>query len=260
MKYKNVLGKDFKKKDEAYKYFREKINEFTVPYSTNYTVITEETPIKQSEIKQLSKDYGSYTQEWETRKSHAAGIDQWCVMRNFVKKTESISLGFLRNRKEEESRLGAILPEAVTAKKIFKCFGKGKFNSKEILNGALRNEINDQIEDFRRKLKDPNICACCGKRFFPQEMVVDHIFEFKDIVKEFFKIEGWEEFMMNSLYKEADGVLYRIQEVSYDDEFYPDSPRQEWQEFHKKRATLQMLCKGCHGMKTYAKRIPSKYE
>jgi len=255
MIYKNVLGKDFKKKDEAYKYFREKINEFTVPYSTNYTVITEETPIKQSEIKQLSKDYGSYTQEWETRKSHAAGIDQWCVMRNFVKKTESISLGFLRNRKEEESRLGAILPEAVTAKKIFKCFGKGKFNSKEILNGALRNEINDQIEDFRRKLKDPNICACCGKRFPSQEMVVDHIFEFKDIVKEFFKDKGWKEFMMKSLYKEADGVLYRIQKVSLDDEFYPDSPRQIWQEFHKKRATLQMLYKPHHDMKTYAKKI-----
>ena len=119
-------------------------------------------------------------------------------------------------------------------KKIFKCFGKGKFNSKEILNGALRNEINDQIEDFRRKLKDPNICACCGKRFPSQEMVVDHIFEFKDIVKEFFKDKGWKEFMMKSLYKEADGVLYRIQKVSLDDEFYPDSPRQIWQEFHKK--------------------------
>ena len=46
--YKNVLGKDFKTKPKAYKYLREKINEFTVPYSTNYTIITEETPIKQS--------------------------------------------------------------------------------------------------------------------------------------------------------------------------------------------------------------------
>ena len=258
MKYKNVLGKDFKKKDEAYKYFRKKVMEFDVPDSINYTVITEETPIKQSEMIQLAKDYGSYTQEWETRKSHATGIDQWCIMRNFVKETESISLGFIRNRRKDESKFSAIFPESVTAKKIFTCFGKGEFNQKEILNGALRNEINDQIENFRKTVKDSNICADCKKRFPSQEMVVDHIFEFKDIVKEFFRTKGWEEFMMKSRYKEADGVLYRIQAFSPDDEFYPDSPRQEWQEFHKKRATLQMLCKDCHDMKTYAKKIKFK--
>ena len=255
MKYKNVLGKDFKRKEDAYKYHREKVMEFDVPYSTNYTIMTEETPIKQSEMIQLSKDYGSYTQEWERRKSHATGINQWCVMRNFVKNTESISLGFLRNRKEGESRFNTILPESVTAKDIFTCFGKGEFNQKQILNSALRNEISYQIEEFRRMLKDPNKCTHCGKRFYPHEMVVDHIFEFKDIVKEFFETDGWEEFMMKSLYKEANGVLYRIKEVSPEDEFYPDSPRQIWQEFHKKKATLQMLCKGCHDMKTYAKKI-----
>jgi len=255
MKYKNVLGKDFDRKEDAYKHYRKKIMEFDIPYSTNYIIMTEETPIKQSEMIQLSKDYGSYTQEWETRKSHAAGIDQWCVMRNYVDGIESISLGFLRNKKEGESKFATVPPEAVTAKKIFTCFGKGKFNQKEILNGALRNEIRDQIKDFRKSLKDPNICACCGKRFLPQEMVVDHIFEFKDIVKEFFKAEGWEEFMMKSVYKEADGVLYRIQQVSPDDNFYPDSPRQIWQEFHKSEATLQMLYKPHHDRKTYAKKI-----
>ena len=117
MKYKNVLGKDFKTKPEAYKYFRDKVMKFNVPFSTNYVVMTEETPIKQSEMIQLAKDYGSYTQEWETRKSHATGIDQWCVMRNFVDEIESISLGFIRNRKEGESKFNAILPEAATAKK-----------------------------------------------------------------------------------------------------------------------------------------------
>ena len=255
MKYKNVLGKDFDRKEDAYKHYRKKIMEFDIPYSTNYIIMTEETPIKQSEMIQLSKDYGSYTQEWETRKSHAAGIDRWCVMKNYVDGIESISLGFLRNKKEGESKFATVPPEAVTAKKNFTCFGKGKFNQKEILNGALRNEIRDQIKDFRKSLKDPNICACCGKRFLPQEMVVDHIFEFKDIVKEFFKAEGWEEFMMKSVYKEADGVLYRIQQVSPDDNFYPDSPRQIWQEFHKSKATLQMLYKPHHDRKTYAKKI-----
>jgi len=259
MKYKNVLGKDFKKKDEAYKYFRKKVMEFDVPDSINYTILTEKTPIKQSEMIQLAKDYGSYTQEWETRKSHATGIDQWCIMRNFVKETESISLGFIRNRRKDESKFSAIFPESVTAKKIFTCFGKGEFNQKEILNGALRNEIREQTRAFKKTLKDPNRCVLCDKHLHPMGMVVDHLYEFKDIAKEFLK-NGWEKFMMNSLYKEADGVLYRIQEVSPDDEFYPDSPRQIWQEFHKKRAVLQMLCKDCHDMKTYAKKIENGYE
>ena len=259
MKYKNVLGKDFRTKPEAYKYFRGRIMEFNVPFSINCVIMTEETPIKQSEMIQLAKDYGSYTQEWETRKSHATGIDQWCVMRNFVDGIESISLGFIRNRKEGESKFNAIPPEAATAKKIFTCFGKGEFNQKEILNSALRNEIREQTRAFKETLKDPNRCVLCDKHFHPTEMVVDHLYEFKDIAKEFFK-NGWEEFMMKSLYKEIDGVLYRIQEVSPDDEFYPDSPRQIWQEHHKKRAVLQMLCKDCHYAKTYAKRIPGEYE
>ena len=254
MKYKNVLGKDFKTKPEAYKYFRDKVMEFNVPFSINYVVMTEETPIKQSEMIQLAKDYGSYTQEWETRKSHATGINQWCIMRNFVDEIESISLGFIRNRKEGESKFNVIPPEAATAKKIFTCFGKGAFNQKEILNGALRNEIREQTRAFKQMLKDPNRCVLCDKLFHPMEMVVDHLYEFKDIAKEFLK-NGWEEFMRNSLYKEADGVLYRIQEVSPDDEFYPDSPRQIWQEFHKSRATLQMLYKPHHDMKTYSKKI-----
>ena len=55
-------------------------------------------------------------------------------MRNFVDEIESISLGFIRNRKEGESKFNAIPPEAATAKKIFTCFGKGEFNQKEILN------------------------------------------------------------------------------------------------------------------------------
>ena len=257
MKYKNVLGKDFKTKPEAYKYFRDRVMEFNVPFSTNYVLMTEETPIKQSEMIQLAKDYGSYTQEWETRKSHAAGIDKWCIMRNFIDGIESISLGFIRNLKKGENKFNAILPEAVTAKKIFTCFGKGEFNQKEILNNALRNEIREQTKEFKQSLRDPNRCVLCDKHFHPTEMVVDHLYEFKDIVTEFLK-NGWEEFMMNSLYKEADGVLYRIQEVSYDDEFFPDSPRQQWQEFHKKRAVLQMLCKNCHDLKTYAKKIKFK--
>ena len=253
MKYKNVLGKDFKTKPEAYKYFRDKIGEFKIDYVSNYVVLTEETPIKQSQMIQLAKDYGSYTQEWEDRKSHSTGIKEWCVMRNTFSGIESFSLGFLRNRKEHESKFNEILPESVTAKKIFTCFGKGEFNKNEILNSALRNEIRPQTKHFRENSRC--FCLGCEQVFSPHELVVDHIFEFKNIVKEFLKNEGWKEFMQNSLYKESNGVLYRLQDVSPDFEFYPDSPKTLWQEFHKQRATLQMLCKSCHDSKTYAIKI-----
>jgi len=258
MKYKNVLGKDFKRKEDAYKYHREKVMEFDVPYSTNYTVMTEETPIKQSEMIQLSKDYGSYTQEWETRKSHATGINEWCVMRNYVDGIESISLGFLRNRKEGESKFSIVLPEAVTAKKIFTCFGPGRFNDNEILEGALRNEIKHQLIDYRHNYRHGNKCAHCKVQFEPYELDVDHLFLFEKIKKEFLELYG-EEFIMKCLYKESDGVLYRIMDSSPDENIYPDSPREAWVHFHKERATYQMLCNrkrkdgfpNCHDSKTY---------
>ncbi len=255
--YLNVLGEDFNNKDNAYKYFREKINEFIIP-STDCVIMTEETPIKQSQMIQLDQDYGSYSPEWEKRKSHGTGINEWCVIRNDLDGIKSIGLGFFRNKKENESKFSTILPESVTAQKIFTCFGPGKFNLNQILTSALRHEIRPQTRYFRDSFKNPNFCKGCEKNFYPEEMIVDHTgtYEFKDIVKEFFKAEGWKDFMIKSLYKES--IILRIQESSPDDEFYPDSPRQMWQDFHKERAIFQMLCKTCHHMKTYAKKI--KYE
>ena len=261
MKYPNVLGKDFKKKEDAYKYFSQKKNEFDIP-SCDYVLLTEETPIKQSEMIKLYNDYGSHTQEWETRKAHTTGIDRWCIMRNYVDHIQSFSLGFFRNKKENESKFNTILPEAATAKKIFICFGPGYFNNNEILEGALRNEIRYQAVDYRKNYNHGNQCAHCKHVFQPDQLEVDHLREFKLIKKEFLDLYG-EEFIMKCLYKESDGVEYRIRDTSPNENIYPDSPREAWVIFHKERATYQMLCKkgkeglpGCHPLKTYkGKRI-----
>ena len=256
--YKNVLGKNFKKKDEAYKYFRKKVNEFK---TSTYTVMTEETPIKQSEMIQLAKDYGSWTNEWFTRKTHSRGIKLWCIIYN-TDPFPSMALGFIRNKKENANKFHTELPECVTAKNIFTCFGKGKFNKKQILNGAFRNEIRPQIEEYRAMYKNSHVCAHCKNIFSPDELEVDHLYPFKKIAKKFIELLG-EEYLQQCLYKESDGVLYRLQDISPDDEVYPDSPKEAWMDFHKERATYQMLCKngknglpGCHPLKTHpGKRI-----
>jgi len=111
--------------------------------------------------------------------------------------------------------------------------------------------------------KNSHICAHCDYSFFPEELEVDHLYKFEKIKKEFLELYG-EEFIKSCVYKE--GAVHRLQEISPDEEAYPDSPREAWFDFHKERATYQMLCKngknghpGCHPLKTYARKIKSKY-
>ena len=241
LKYKNILGKDFKKKDEAYKYFRKKINEFIVN-GLGYKIMTEETPIKQSEMLQLANNYASWTNEWFDRKTDGKEIKKWCVM---IDDYNNYCLGFMRNEYKAE---------AVTAKNIFTCFGPGRFNPKEVLKSALRNEIKPQIKKFRESFINSHICALCNGSFNANELDVDHIYPFEKIANEFIELYG-QDYLMKCLYKDANGFYYRLQDLSPDEEVYPDSPKDAWLQFHKERATLQMACKGCHYAKTYSKKI-----
>ena len=257
MKYKNVLGKDFKTKPKAYKYLREKINEFE---TSTYTIMTEETPIKQSAMLQLDKDYGSWTDR-SIAKTHSRGVDKWCVI--YVKEPfPSLALGFIRNKKENGSKFHTELPECINAKKIFICFGSGTFNPNTNLEEALRHEIRPQIEEYREMYKNSHICAHCDHQFPPEELDVDHVYPFAKIKKEFLESYG-KEFIMKCVYKER--AVHRLDDWSPDDEVYPDSPREAWVRFHKERATYQMLCKngkngfpGCHPLKRMGRKIESK--
>jgi hypothetical protein len=166
----NVLGEDFKKKDDAYKYFRKKINEFD---TRSHIVMTKETPVRQSDMKQLEKDYGS-------------------------------------------------ISDRATAKK-------------------------SSYSDYQ---------------FPPEELDVDHVYPFAKIKKEFLELYG-KEFIMKCVYK--GGAVHRLDNWSPDDEVYPDSPKEAWFDFHKERATYQMLCTkgkngfpGCHPLKRMGRKIEFK--
>jgi len=247
MIYKNILGKDFKKKDEAYKYFRKKINEFD---TRSHIVMTEETPVRQSDMKQLEKDYGSISDRATAKKSSFSDY-QWCV-EYLEKPFPSLALGIIENSKIE----------AFNARNLFKCFGPGTFNLNKNLEEALRYEIRPQIEEYRKMYRNSHICAHCHYQFPAQELEVDHVYPFAKIKKEFLKLYG-KEFIMNCLYKE--GAVHRLDDLSPDEEVYPDSPREAWFDFHKERATYQMLCKngkeglpGCHPSKRMGRKIKFK--
>jgi len=243
MKYKNIIGKDFDTKSEAYKYFRKKINEFD---TRSHIVMTEKTPVRQSDMKQLEKDYGTISDRATAKKSSYNNY-QWCV-KYLEEPYPSLALGIIENGKIE----------TFNAKNLFKCFGPGTFNPNKNLEEALRYEIRPQIKEYREMYKNSHRCALCGYSFFPKELEVDHLYKFEKIKKEFLELYG-EEFIMKCLYKESDGVLYRIMDISPDENIYPDSPREAWVHFHKERATYQMLCNrkrkdgfpNCHDSKTY---------
>ena len=249
MKYKNVLGKDFKKKDEAYKYFRKKINEFD---TRNHIVMTEETPVRQSDMKQLEKGYGSISDRATAKKSSYSDY-QWCV-KYLEEPHPSLALGIIENGKIE----------TFNAKNLFKCFGPGTFNPNKNLEEALRHEIKPQIKEYRKMYRNSHLCAHCHYQFPAQELEVDHVYPFAKIKKEFLELYG-KEFIMNSLYKEE--AVYRLNDFSPNEEVYPDSPREAWCDFHKERATYQMLCKkgkeglpGCHPSKRMGKKIKMEWK
>ena len=247
MKYKNVIGKDFDTKPEAYKYFRKKINEFD---TRSHIVMTEETPVRQSDMKQLEKDYGTISDRATAKKSSYKNY-QWCV-KYLEKPFISLALGIIENGKIE----------TFNAKNLFKCFGPGTFNPNKNLEEALRYEIRPQIEEYREMYRNSHICAHCGHQFPPEELDVDHVYPFAKIKKEFLELYG-KEFIMKCVYK--GGAVHRLDNWSPDDEVYPDSPREAWIDFHKERATYQMLCKngkngfpGCHPLKRMGRKIESK--
>jgi len=249
MKYKNVLGKDFKKKDEAYKYFREKINEFD---TCSYIVMTEKTPVRQSGMKQLEKEYGSISARATAKKSSYSDY-QWCV-KYLEEPHPSLALGIIENGKIE----------TFNARNLFKCFGPGTFNPNKNLEEALRHEIKPQIKEYRKMYRNSHLCAHCHYQFPAQELEVDHVYPFAKIKKEFLELYG-KEFIMNCLYKEE--AVYRLNDFSPNEEVYPDSPREAWCDFHKERATYQMLCKkgkeglpGCHPSKRMGKKIKMEWK
>jgi hypothetical protein len=82
MKYTNICGQDFKRKEDAYKCFRKLVRQ-SIPLfqQPNVVLLTEETPLKKSYLMKITKNYGSWTNEWFLRKTLGGQkITDWCLM------------------------------------------------------------------------------------------------------------------------------------------------------------------------------------
>jgi len=96
--------------------------------------------------------------------------------------------------------------------------------SKYNLNQALRSAIQPQIDNFRSN--NVPVCALCSTRGYCE---VDHIYMFKDLIKDFTTT--------------SNPILVKdyTQWTLFDNDY-----KNEWIEHHAKYATLRMLCKKCH--------------
>jgi len=232
MKYTNICGQDFKRKEDAYKCFRKLVRQ-SIPLfqQPNVVLLTEETPLKKSYLMKITKNYGSWTNEWFLRKTLGGQkITDWCLMRD---EYGEYCLGFIINGDINN-------PQSVTAKHIFLCFGPGKFNQKAIIVSALRRVIEPQIEEYRKNM--PMNCSGCNCNLFEVRSEVDHKYDFKFIKDKYFEKRSLDE-LNNFLEKEEDGFCYTLKEPI----------KSEWYDFHKEKAVLQPLCKDCHYKKTYKK-------
>ena len=111
------------------------------------------------------------------------------------------------------------------------CFGvKGC----AFLTRAYRSAVQSQVVDFREAERDRSgrwVCHKCGEMTDKPE--VDHITEFQTLVKDFAASRPY-----TGKFR-WDGA----NQCHFEDAQYAD----EWQRHHSRGATLQILCKPCHG-------------
>ena len=254
MKYKNVLGKDFNTKPEAYKHFRNLRDQMVNTGKLGeFNCLTEDTPVKKSWIDSLFKDYFKCDDpDWYQRKI-GLGVKDWF----FAYDTEG---GICLNIKQKDSpqdpnksdffksidvsHWGQCVP--VSAKWIFTCFGTGVHNDNPLhrVKQALRKAIKYQTKEFRASVKDE--CQECGEEGYGLELEVDHTPNFTEIANIFIKQYG-EKVLLESVSKLATQDIWT---------FNNKEIKADWCKYHLKEANLRLLCISCHDKKTYKKRIP----
>ena len=120
-------------------------------------------------------------------------------------------------------------------------YGKSS-NKNDRYNDAMRQAIQPQTMSFS-STKDH--CEICGTNDKCDKYEVDHINDFKDLVKDFNTKNSViipDKFDTNdrgnNCFRKEDGIL-----------------KTKWLEYHKEHAKLQYLCISCHNSKTYKKSI-----
>ena len=258
MKYKNVLGKDFNTKPEAYKHFTSLRDQMiNAGKLGEFNCLTEDTAVKKSWIDSLFKDYfkcddpkwyqkkiGLGVKDWFFGRDSEGGVCLWIKQKDKPPKQHQSE--FLRS--VDISHWGPTVP--VSAKWMFTCFGPGILmngNPMHRVKQALRKAIKYQIKEFRASVKDE--CQECGEEGYGLDLEVDHTPNFTEIANIFIKKYG-EKFLIKNVSKEASEATKWY--------FINEKLENDWCEYHLKEATLKLLCTNCHDKKTYKKRFSNE--
>ena len=249
MKYKNVLGKDFKTKKDAYKHFQ--LLRDQIPLGKR---LDETTAITKTAMDKLFKDYFLCNDEdWYQRKI-GPGISNWFFSYDsqggiclWVHQKDPHELDDCEECKEKgwcfSSGMGKEVP--VAAKWMFTCFGTGVLMNEDRMHRvkqAARKAVNVHKKQFREQVK-PN-CNKCGIEVHGLDAEVDH--------KDPTFITLFNNFFNN--YKK-DYIFNAVGKASHTDIWYFTDLKikNNWIKYHLNNCNLQLLCVTCHKNKTYGR-------
>ena len=226
MKY-LVLGKDFKYKKDAWKYFKSQLYSIKQPVDDNHITFTEETPIKQSQMQYLFNNY--LTEDKKILNEVFRGDTPYNWGCKFL-------CDGVRNLTFElEARNQIRIP--IKPARIFTCLGAATTNYMLNEKRTARKLIKYQSDDFLRKFLKEGEYLSCDKCECYEKLEVHHYWlSFNDIYNE------WRD----NVWKED---LFPDSACS---SFSPEAANKSWCDFHFNLARYQKLCKPCHAKETYA--------
>ena len=225
MKYKNVLGKNFKRKEDAYKHFQSLRNKTPLG-----KILDEKTAITKNAMDELFKNYflcndkdwyqrkiGPGVLNWSFGYDSQGGICLWVHQKDKPKVKEC---------KFDVSHWGEKVP--VAAKWMFTCFGTGVLmneNKMHRVKQAARKAVEIHGLDAEVDHKDPT---------------------FMTLFNNFIKENNYdEEYLLKSVNK------HNNEDIWY---FINPGMKESWIEYHLHNSYLQLLCVTCHKNKTYGKK------
>jgi len=226
MKY-LVLGKDFKYKKDAWKYFKSQLYSIKQPVDDNHITFTEETPIKQSQMQYLFNNY--LTEDKKILNEVFRGDTPYNWGCKFL-------CDGVRNLTFElEARNQIRIP--IKPARIFTCLGAATTNYMLNEKRTARKLIKYQSDDFLRKFLKEGEYLSCDKCECYEKLEVHHYWlSFNDIYNE------WRD----NVWKED---LFPDSACS---SFSPEAANKSWCDFHFNLARYQKLCKPCHAKETHA--------
>jgi len=252
MKYLDVLGKDFKRKKDAYKHFRSLRDQTPLG-----KILDEKTAITKNAMDKLFKDYFLCNDEdWYERKI-GPGVSNWsfgydsqggiCL---WVHQKDPHELTDCQECKEKgwcwSCGMGEKIP--VAARWMFTCFGTGVLMNGDKMHRvkqAARKAVEIHKKQFREQVKSN--CNECGVEVHGLNAEVDHknptfITLFNNFVKE---NNYDEEYLLKSVNKHSH------EDIWY---FINTGMKESWIEYHLHNCHLQLLCVPCHKNKTYGRK------